>query len=67
MKEKEKNQNKVEEQPIQQEEQKTTTFTKVKKVGKWVGIALAGAGLFGTGFFFGKKSATPTTTETETI
>lgn len=68
MKEKETKDAKVEEQPIitEEKENKTSFLTKAKKFGKWAGIALAGAGLFGIGYYSGKKSGTSTTTTVET-
>lgn len=58
------NKKKVEEQPIV-EEKKETSFA--KKVGKWFGIAIAGAGLVGAGFYFGRKSGATSTTTTTTV
>ena len=60
----EKAKNTVVEEPIQQQENKNNGF--FKKFGKWFGIAVAGAGLFGTGYYFGKRATSTTITETET-
>lgn len=68
MKEKEKETNKVVEEPIVVEEKKENKiFATAKTIGKWVGIGLAAFGIGATtGYYFGRKSGSASTTVNET-